>query len=272
MHITLRASARFIATAQLALMSSCGESQGQETGKDPRVPISIKQPQNPPKSNNQPNLDQDPSPEDETDGVNSGPKTPTEPTLPLEPIQPPNPNDPSSPSVPASPNTPSTPTPPTQPNTPPPANSPSTPSLPDQPPAPLPPLGSTLTVKINGLHNEKGNVCLSLFNSPDGFPDSDSKAILAECFSVIARSFEIKIENVPSGTYAIALWHDENRDKKLNYNFLGIPKEGLAFSERGKPRITPPPGPPSFNSIAFEVRDGVPKTTETQMTYLLDLL
>lgn len=146
------------------------------------------------------------------------------------------------------------------------------PQIPQEPGQPDLPTGSTLTVEINGIRNVKGNVCMSMFNSPDGYPDSASKAVLAKCFTVVSSSFEVRIEGVTDGRYAIALWHDENRDEKLNYNFLGIPKEGLAFSENGKPRITPPPpGPPSFNSISFEVK-GEPKRTSTKMTYLLDFL
>jgi uncharacterized protein (DUF2141 family) len=147
-----------------------------------------------------------------------------------------------------------------------------TPQRPQVPEPPVQPTGSVVTVEVNGIRKIKGNVCLSMFNSPDGYPDSASKAVLAKCFTVVSSSFEVRIEGVANGVYAIALWHDENRDEKLNYNFLGIPKEGLAFSENGKPRITPPPpGPPSFSSISFEVKDE-PRRTSTKMTYLLDFI
>ncbi|NBO39267.1 DUF2141 domain-containing protein [bacterium] len=143
------------------------------------------------------------------------------------------------------------------------------PSAPQQPPAK--PQMAVLTVEFNGLHSTRGNVCMSLFNSPEGFPDSADKAVLAKCFEVIEKSFSVQIRDVPPGVYAIAAWHDENSDGKLNYNVIGIPKEGLAFSENGKPRISPPPGSPSFNSISFEIGD-TPRTTQTKMSYLLDLL
>ena len=147
-----------------------------------------------------------------------------------------------------------------------------TPQRPQVPEPPVQPTGSVVTVEVNGIRKIKGNVCLSMFNSPDGYPDSASKAVLAKCFTVVSSSFEVRIEGVANGVYAIALWHDENRDEKLNYNFLGIPKEGLAFSENGKPRIPPPPpGPPSFSSISFEVKDE-PRRTSTKMTYLLDFI
>lgn len=218
-----------ITAAMLASISSCGEKQGNDVGKDPNIPVSLK-PQNP--ETNSPNSPQNPSsvgePNTSTGGTGNNPSNSA--------------GDGST-------------TPPTVPVTP-----------------PAGPTGATLTVGINGIREPRGNVCLSLFNSPDGFPDSADKAILAECFTVAGKSFEIKIENVPSGTYAIALWHDENRDGKMNYNFLGIPKEGVAFSENGRPRITPPPpGPPSFSAISFAMGTE-PRTTQTKMTYLLDFL
>lgn len=137
-----------------------------------------------------------------------------------------------------------------------------------KPPAPRKP---TLTVAINELKSTNGNFCMSIFNSPDGFPDSAEKAIFAECFSLSQKSFSIQLSDFPAGRYAIAGWHDENMDKKLNYNIFGIPKEGLAFSENGKPRLTPPPGPPSFESISFEV-GSEDKTTQMKTSYLLDFL
>lgn len=225
------AIAHFGAAILLAAITSCGDSQGTEIGKDPRVPLVLKQP-----------TPENPAP------IQPGANSPLVG------------NEPKSPGAGTDPGTPNSGTTPFNPG----SAEPST--------SPQQPMSAALTVKITGLHSERGNICLSMFNSADGFPDSAGKAILAECFAVVGRSFDITIEKIPNGTYAIALWHDENRDGKLNYNFLGIPKEGLAFSENGKPRITPPPpGPPSFSSIAFEMK-GEPRSTPTKMSYLLDLL
>ncbi|MFZ9521179.1 MAG: DUF2141 domain-containing protein [Silvanigrellaceae bacterium] len=137
--------------------------------------------------------------------------------------------------------------------------------------SPLNPPRAVLTVSIRDLHSVSGNFCMSIFASSEGFPDSAEKAIVAECFAVAEKSFDVQIQNLPPGTYAIAGWHDENKDKKLNYNLFGIPKEGLAFSENGKPRLTPPPGPPSFESISF-VLGNEDKSTQMKTSYLLDLL
>lgn len=232
------------------LTVSCGNDVAQTEGKDPRLEISLTKPKPSDES----------SKEKDFPAGASGPNTPPalqgntgSGTAPAAGSEPPS-------------NTPD------NANTKPDAGAPQ-PTPPQNPPtAPAAPASkATLSVAVNNLRNTNGNFCLSIFASADGFPDSAEKAIFAECFSIAERSFTITLKDVPSGRYAVAGWHDENKDKQLNYNFLGIPKEGLAFSENGKPRIAPPPGPPSFDSIAFDVGSEA-KTTQMKTTYLLDLL
>ncbi|MBC7407411.1 MAG: DUF2141 domain-containing protein [Arcicella sp.] len=44
-----------------------------------------------------------------------------------------------------------------------------------------------------------------------------------------------------SGTYAIIILHDENGHKKMDTNFLGIPKEGYAVSNNVRRSLIDPP-------------------------------
>lgn len=233
------------------ILSACGNDTPETTGKDPNLPVSLGAPVSKPLQ---------PTPISENSTPTSGQPSPSTPSAPL-PSQgldggtpPSSGNSGSTGNADSGNNAPTQPQQPVQP--------------PDSNPAPR---LATLTISINELRNTNGNFCLSIFASSDGFPDSAEKAILAECFAVSDRSFNITIKDLPAGRYAIAGWHDENKDKKLNYNFLGIPKEGLAFSENGKPRLTPPPGPPSFDSIAFTVTDA-DRATPMKTSYLLDLL
>ena len=54
-------------------------------------------------------------------------------------------------------------------------------------------------------------------------------------------------EDIPPGTYAIAVIHDENMNGKLDTNRLGIPTEGYGFSRDTKRLI----GVPSFAAASF---------------------
>ena len=58
--------------------------------------------------------------------------------------------------------------------------------------------------------------------------------------------------DLPPGTYAITLFHDENDNAALDMNFLGWPKEGVGASRRAHVRL----GPPRFEDAVFELAGG----------------
>lgn len=89
---------------------------------------------------------------------------------------------------------------------------------------------SSLTVAIDGLRNQNGQVCLSLFSQSEGFPDQIGRAVSVQCIQANEASSSITFENLNPGQYAVALFHDANMDGKLNTGFLGIPREGFGFS------------------------------------------
>ena len=49
--------------------------------------------------------------------------------------------------------------------------------------------------------------------------------------------------------YAFTFFHDLNKNKKLDTNFLGIPKEPYGFSNEKKGRF----GPPKFKEVSFKL-------------------
>src|SRR6185437_6214820 len=101
-------------------------------------------------------------------------------------------------------------------------------------------LGFTVHVTITGLHSNKGEVILLLYNSEDGFPKDHAKAYRTAA-SIISNSIcTIDLQNVPEGTYAIAFFHDENNNGILESNFLGLPAEGVGTSDNGTAFIGPP--------------------------------
>lgn len=54
-------------------------------------------------------------------------------------------------------------------------------------------------------------------------------------------------EDIPPGTYAMAVVHDENMNGKLDTNWLGIPTEGYGFSNNAKAVLSAPP----FSDASF---------------------
>ena len=53
-------------------------------------------------------------------------------------------------------------------------------------------------------------------------------------------------EDIPPGTYTIAVIHDENMNGRLDTNALGIPREGYGFSGDSKALEVP-----SFSAASF---------------------
>lgn len=55
-------------------------------------------------------------------------------------------------------------------------------------------------------------------------------------------------EDIPPGTYAIAVVHDENMNGELDVNWLGVPSEGYGFSNDATGIL----GAPSFTAASFQ--------------------
>lgn len=62
----------------------------------------------------------------------------------------------------------------------------------------------------------------------------------------------IVFPGLPPGGYAVAAYHDENGNGKLDTGFLGIPTEGLGASNDAKGFM----GPPDFDHARLEIRAG----------------
>ena len=104
-----------------------------------------------------------------------------------------------------------------------------------------------LIVIVKNIRNTKGQIGLSLYQSGDGFPNHPEKALVSVFIKAKADSATYSFSNIKPGIYAAAAFHDENSDKKVNSNFLGIPKEGIGVSNNVKGRF----GPPKFDDAKF---------------------
>ena len=101
-----------------------------------------------------------------------------------------------------------------------------------------------LTVTIDNVRNDKGVVRLSVYASPDEWPDKSTKdhdRVQPAKAGPVSFKF-----NLPPGVYAVNAYHDENNNNKFDTNLLGLPLEGYGFSNDVRPTIKAP----SFNSGA----------------------
>ena len=108
-------------------------------------------------------------------------------------------------------------------------------------------LKGNLIVGVSGLTNQQGLLCMKVFGGSQGFPDGDAKAVKQECVKITGNSMQFKYSGLPSGSYAIAVYHDANGDRKLNRNSAGMPTEGYGFSNNPVVKA----GPPKFGQAVF---------------------
>ena len=55
------------------------------------------------------------------------------------------------------------------------------------------------------------------------------------------------------GTYAVAIYHDENDNHHFDRNFLGLPSEGYGFSNNAAPLFAPP----RYDAVRIAVHPGI---------------
>jgi uncharacterized protein (DUF2141 family) len=92
-------------------------------------------------------------------------------------------------------------------------------------------------------------VACALFESQDGFPQDYLRSATNIMVIKIRKSqARCDFEDIPPGTYAIVVVHDENMNGKLDTNWLGIPTEGYGFSNNSKIVFKAP----SFSEASFK--------------------
>jgi uncharacterized protein (DUF2141 family) len=102
------------------------------------------------------------------------------------------------------------------------------------------------------LHSDTGQVGCSLYDDAMAFPTHPERA--RALMFVHPQGHEAVCDFVAPapGRYAIAAFHDENSNGRMDRNFLGIPTEGTAASNDATGRL----GPPHFNDAAFVFSGG----------------
>lgn len=106
------------------------------------------------------------------------------------------------------------------------------------------PDGNELTVHVKGIEGTQGQIAIGLYDSKDNWK---GEPFLGSYVIISGDTVSYTFENVPPGTYAVALYHDENMNKKLDTGLFKIPKEGYAFSNN----VFGTFGRPKFKNASF---------------------
>jgi uncharacterized protein (DUF2141 family) len=120
-------------------------------------------------------------------------------------------------------------------------------------------LGS-ITVRISGIEEFEGKLMIGLYDDPRKFPD-DGGQERGGSVRVTGAVHTYTFKDVPFGRWAIAIVHDSNENGEMDLNWLGMPKEGYAFSSNAKAFFSAP----DFEDASFVVDGDV--TVKITMEY-----
>jgi uncharacterized protein (DUF2141 family) len=112
---------------------------------------------------------------------------------------------------------------------------------------------SGIHINILNIRNSTGTIACALFDSPDGFPIEYLRCATS-MMAIEIRDTQARCDfvHIPPGTYALVVIHDENRNGKLDTNWLGVPTEGYGFSSDAKATLRAP----SFFAAKFHYDGG----------------
>lgn len=107
----------------------------------------------------------------------------------------------------------------------------------------------TLTIYVDGVNQDGGNIGVLVFNNDKGWAEDRTAAMLDIVEPAHPGTVVVKVPNLPAGKYAIAIAHDVNKNHKLDKNFFGVPKEQWGMSNNPHATIKTP----AFSKATFTV-------------------
>ena len=105
-----------------------------------------------------------------------------------------------------------------------------------------------LTVQTSGFSSSEGSVYIAVYREKDEFPVF-GKQFKGKIVAIDGKTTKVVFNDLPTGKYAIAAYHDKNNNKKLDKNQLGIPQENYGFSNNARRTFSAP----SFEEASFMV-------------------
>jgi uncharacterized protein (DUF2141 family) len=107
-----------------------------------------------------------------------------------------------------------------------------------------------LTILVNNVQQDAGQVMLGLFTSAEGFPKTISQSTLTQAKERSATGqVRLVIKGLAPGQYAATAFHDLDSNGKLNVNLMGMPTEPYGFSNNARGNF----GPPAFKDATVTV-------------------
>ena len=114
----------------------------------------------------------------------------------------------------------------------------------------------TLTVQVQGLTSDDGNLRFVLFDSKESFLKRPVRAGIIE---ITGREGTWIVEDLPYGEYAVLVHHDIDGSGKMERHWYGKPKEPTGASNDAPAKF----GPPKYDDARFTFESSELRLTVT---------
>jgi uncharacterized protein (DUF2141 family) len=122
----------------------------------------------------------------------------------------------------------------------------------------------SISITIKDIKTPKGQILMGIYKDDASF-DKEIPFKKVQAFKTKISNGTLQVEvKLEPGKYGISLMDDENFNGKMDYNFIGIPKEGFGFSNYYHTGLTKP----KLNLFAFEVAENKNTKVEVKMKYM----
>lgn len=101
-----------------------------------------------------------------------------------------------------------------------------------------------LVVVVENIKDTKGSLFISIYDNEVSF-ESNNNATKRQRINVNSNSMSIKFDDLPTGEYAVKVFHDVNENGAMDFSG-GIPAEPFGSSSKSKEMA-----PPKFGDAKF---------------------
>jgi uncharacterized protein (DUF2141 family) len=121
-----------------------------------------------------------------------------------------------------------------------------------------------IEITVKNIKTTNGQILIGIFKDNASFDkEKPFKSVQASKASMKNGVLTIKTQ-LESGIYGASLLDDENNNAKMDYNFIGVPKEGFGFSNYYHKGFSKP----KFQTFQFEVKDAVSTKIDMAIRYM----
>ena len=122
----------------------------------------------------------------------------------------------------------------------------------------------TIILEVSNLKSNKGQIIVAIFQDDQTFQDEVPKYDKRFSKETVKNGKMYIKFKLPPGVYGFTLIDDENHNGDIDYNFIGLPKEGFGFSDYYHTGMIKP----HFDKFKFNLSEGEEKRVHTKIRYI----